>query len=146
MEVMTASTQNTATSIRVTRALIGFGMTLPIVANLGLTPWVTFGLALAGTCLIVSSLIGKTTTEGIVLCSAAILAMAATLATAGTLLNPASIAAVSIASIAAVASGLLGIELAKGKQKIQVVEHQKSDISNINALFPKAANETNVAA
>jgi len=146
MEVITSSNQESTTSIRVIRALIGLGMTVPIVANLGLAPWVTFGLAITGASVIASAIISKTTTASILICTAAILAMIATLASAVTVLNPISISMVSLVSVAAMASGLLGIELENNQQKATIIENQKYNISNVDKLFPNAANEKNVAA
>jgi len=129
------TTSNTDNAVRITRAAIGFGLILPVLAG-SFSPSLVFGLSLAGGCLMFSSLISKQSAFGCV----AALAILGSIAVLSANLAPATVAVMSLASIAIVAAGLIGFKLpvaTKVLPNVEIVNSHINEISNVG----KAAND-----
>jgi len=124
---MTNTTTNNAT--RITRAVIGFGLILPVVAG-AVSSSLVFGLSMAGSCLMFSALISKNSAFG---CIAA-LAIMGFIALTSSGIAPATVAVMALASIAIVAAGLIGFKLPASRQhspEMALVNVHVQEVSNI---------------
>lgn len=109
-------TPKTEMASRIIRAGIGFSLTVPVVANIGLGAWATFGLSFIGACMVFNAMLGKHFAESVLTCGTSFV-VAVMMVFNADLATPVSIAALSFASIAAVTVALISYETATGKVK-----------------------------
>ena len=124
---------NTANAVRVTRAVIGFGLMIPVVAG-AVSPALVFGLSMAGSCLIFTSIVSKNSVFG---CISA-LAIMSFIALTSASIAPATVAIMSLASIAIVAAGLIGFQLPEAEAR-----KNSPEMALVNAHIRKVSNVGN---
>jgi len=132
---------STDNAVRITRAAIGFGLLLPVVAG-AVSSSLVFGLSMAGSCLIFSSMISKKSVFG---CMAA-LAIMGLMALTSASIAPATVAVMSLASIAIVAAGLIGFKLPATRQHSAELALVNAHISEVSKLDNAANDDRRIAA